>query len=65
MNEKKQVYQSTSMALPPLKMVLGELPEPDPNSGTHPFRPFGMDKSEYEAKGTLNKIIGRLQASDK
>ena len=30
MTEKKKIYQAETMALPPLRMVLGELPEPDP-----------------------------------
>jgi hypothetical protein len=30
MDEKKIVYKSEVMALPPLRMVLGEVPSPDP-----------------------------------
>jgi hypothetical protein len=30
MNEKKHVYEAEVMALPPLRMVLGEVPNPDP-----------------------------------
>jgi hypothetical protein len=30
MDEKKRVYESEVMALPPLRMVLGEVPSPDP-----------------------------------
>ncbi len=30
MTEKKHTYQAEIMALPPLRMVLGEVPAPDP-----------------------------------
>ena len=30
MDEKKHVYESEVIALPPLRMVLGEVPSPDP-----------------------------------
>jgi hypothetical protein len=30
MDEKKIVYKSEVMALPPLRMVLGDVPSPDP-----------------------------------
>jgi hypothetical protein len=30
MDEKKVVYKSEVMALPPLRMVLGDVPSPDP-----------------------------------
>jgi hypothetical protein len=63
MTETKRVYESTTLGLPPLKMVLGEVPEPEP--GNPQFRPFGKDKSDSEAKGTVNKLIGHLKKSEK
>ena len=30
MTEKKHMYEAEIMALPPLRMVLGEIPSPDP-----------------------------------
>jgi hypothetical protein len=60
MNEKKHTYNSSIMALPPLKVVLGDVPNPE-GEGRHPVRPFGMDKPEVETKGTLQKLIGRIQ----
>ena len=30
MTEKKHIYEAEVMALPPLRMVLGEVPSPDP-----------------------------------
>ncbi len=47
------------MALPPLKIVLGELPEPDPGEGYHPFRAMGVKVEE--ARGMVEKIIGRIK----
>jgi hypothetical protein len=63
MTEKKRTYESTTLGLPPLKMVLGDIPEPEP--GDRPFRPFGKDKSDSEAKGAVNKLIGHLKKSEK
>ncbi len=60
MAEKKKVYQAETMALPPLKMVLGELPEPDPGEGYRPFRAMGFKKDE-EARGVVKKLIGRIK----
>ncbi len=59
MAEKKKLYQAETMALPPLKMVLGELPEPDPGEGYRPFRAMGV--KDEEARGMVRKLIGRLK----
>jgi hypothetical protein len=59
MAEKKQIYQAETMALPPLKMVLGELPEPDPGQERRPFRLLGV--SDEAARSTVKKIIGHIQ----
>jgi len=62
MTEKKQhTYQSNIMALPPLKMVLGDIPEPETADKRRPFRAFNADKSETEAKNTVAKLIGHLK----
>jgi hypothetical protein len=63
MNEKKHTYNSSVMALPPLKVVLGDVPNPE-GERRHPFRPFGEDKPEVETKGTLQKLIGRIQETE-
>jgi hypothetical protein len=43
MIEKKRVYESEVMGLPPLRMVLGEVPSPDPErrgkGNTNPLKP--------------------------
>jgi hypothetical protein len=65
MTEKKHTYESATLGLPPLKMVLGEIPEPEPGDGNRPYRPFGVEKTDSEAKGTVNKLIGHLKKSEK
>ncbi len=59
MAEKKKTYQAETMALPPLKMVLGDLPEPDPGEGYRPFRAMGV--KDEEARGMVRKLIGRIK----
>jgi len=59
MAEKKKIYQAETMALPPLKMVLGDLPEPDPGEGYRPFRAMGV--KDEEARGMVKKLIGRIK----
>ncbi len=59
MTEKKKIYQAETMALPPLRMVLGELPEPDPGEGYRPFRAMGV--KDEEARGMVRKLIGRIK----
>lgn len=61
MAEQKRTYQATTMALPPLKMVLGDLPEADPGQENLPFRRFGLGDSPAEAKNTVEKIIGHIK----
>lgn len=62
MNEKKHTYNSSVLALPPLKIVLGDVPNPE-GEGRHlsNMRPYGADKPEAETKGTLHKLIGHIQ----
>ena len=65
MNDKKLTYKSETLALPPLKMVLGDVPDPDPSGKRRPFRPFGEKKTVSEIKGTLTKLIGHLKNGEK
>jgi hypothetical protein len=65
MTEKKRTYESTTLGLPPLRMVLGEVPDPNPGDGNPPFRPFGLEKTDNEAKKTVNKLIGHLKKNEK
>lgn len=61
--KKKALYQAETMALPPLKTVLGELPEPDPGEDHHPFRVKGLEDKD-EARGVVRKLIGRIQEKE-
>ena len=62
MNEKKHTYNSSVMALPPLKVVLGDVPNPEGEGRRLAnMRPFGADKPEAETKGTIHKLIGHIQ----
>jgi hypothetical protein len=63
--KKQHAYLSEVLALPPLKMVMGEVPEPDPSEKHRLFRIFGADKSETDAKNTVSKLIGHLKKSEK
>ncbi|MCG2784415.1 MAG: hypothetical protein L6461_04850 [Anaerolineae bacterium] len=63
-DKNKRQFESNVIGLPPLKMVLGSVPEPDPGEGRRPFREFASEKPE-EARSTLAKLIGHLQEPKK
>lgn len=63
-DKTKRKYEANVIGLPPLKMVLGNVPEPDPGDGRRPFRLFGDAKDE-EVRSTLTKLIGHLQDNKK
>ena len=65
MTEKKLTYKAETLGLPPLRMVLGEVPAPDPSDKRRPFRPYGEKKTEGDIKGTLTRLIGYLKDSEK
>jgi len=65
MTEKKVTYQAETLGLPPLRTVLGDVPEPDPSDKRRPFRPFGENTPIVEAKGTVAKLIGHLKNNEK
>lgn len=62
MSEKKKVYQAETMTLPPLRTVLGDLPEPDPGKGYRPFRAMGV--KDEEARGMVKKLIRYIQEKE-
>jgi hypothetical protein len=55
MAEKKRVFKSEVMALPPFKAVLGEIPSPDP------VRRKSPRQAEGEMHTTIHKLIGYLK----
>jgi hypothetical protein len=56
MAEKKQAYQVDTIALPPLKLVLGELPEPDPGQ-----RPGETRSGQAEVRSVVQKLIVHIK----
>jgi hypothetical protein len=64
MANKKRVYESDVMALPPLRMVLGEVPNPDPERKRRAGRkPRKIDDREME--GMVKKLISHLRENIK
>jgi hypothetical protein len=63
-DKNKRQYESNVIGLPPLKMVLGSIPEPDPGESRRPFRAFASERPE-DVRNTLSKLIGHLQESQK
>ncbi len=59
MNEKKRVFANETMALPPLQMVLGEIPSPDPvRRGKGNTAPL---KGENELIVPVKRLIAHLK----
>jgi len=59
MDEKKRVYDSEVMALPPLRLVIGDVPNPDPDRRNKVNQLFR--KSNREIEGTVKRIIAHLE----
>jgi hypothetical protein len=58
MAEEKHVYESDVIALPPLRLVLGEVPVPDPEKQTRRLPP---QKSPREIEATVKRLIAHLE----
>jgi hypothetical protein len=59
MIDKKHIYESEVMALPPLRMVLGEVPSPDPERrGKGHTNPL---KSQHELIIPVKRLIAHLK----
>jgi hypothetical protein len=59
MDEKKRVYDSEVMALPPLRLVIGDIPNPDPERRNRSNQL--MRKPSHEIEGTVKRIIAHLE----
>jgi hypothetical protein len=59
MANKKRVYQADVMALPPIKMVLGEIPSPDPERTRKPGKKNDMPERELE--NAVQRLIMHLK----
>lgn len=58
MAEKKRVYESDMMGLPPLRLVLGDVPSPDPERGKPGQKP---NKPGRELELPVKKLIAHLK----
>ncbi|MCX6078761.1 MAG: hypothetical protein NTW32_04430 [Chloroflexi bacterium] len=65
MTDKKHAYQSDIIALPPLRMVLGDVPDPNTDDKHRLSRVLGKDKQELEARKIVTKLIGHLKNNEK
>ena len=59
MEEKKRVYDSEVMALPPLRLVIGDVPNTDPDRRNRSNQL--LRKSNREIEGTIKRIIAHLE----
>ncbi len=59
MPDKKQVYDLDVMALPPLRLVLGDIPVPDPEKQFQKNSKPQIDRQEME--GTVKRLIAHLK----
>jgi hypothetical protein len=60
MNEKKHiVYETDVMGLPSLRLVIGDIPSPDPDKRNMLSQP-GL-RTLHEKKGTVKRIIAHLE----
>jgi hypothetical protein len=64
MSERKVVYQSNVVALPPLKMVLGEVPSPNPKRDSQ-LTGLEKFKSNSEVEGIVTKLITHFKEDRK
>jgi hypothetical protein len=64
MSDKKVVYQANVVALPPLKMVLGEVPSPNPKRDGNRT---GIEIREpgIEMEGIVTRLISHLKDQHK
>lgn len=58
MAEEKHVYESDVIALPPLRLVLGEVPAPDPERQA---RRQPSQKSPRDIEITVKRLIAHLE----
>ena len=62
MSDKKRIYEADFMALPPLRMVLGDVPAPDPDRR----RKVQQDQVvNREMETSVKKLIAHLKEKEK
>jgi hypothetical protein len=62
MDEKRLVYEADVIALPPLRMVLGDIPKPDPEKQRH-AKAYKPSKDEVETVLVVRRLITHLENS--
>jgi hypothetical protein len=62
MAEKKQVYETNVMTLPPLRLVLGEVPSPDPETRRNSI---SLRRNTPEMQSSVKKLIAHLKENQK
>ena len=59
MTDKKRVFEAEMMALPPLRLVLGEVPVPDPDKRYNAVQK--QQKLDPEIESTVKRLIAHLK----
>jgi hypothetical protein len=59
-NEKMHVYESDTIALPPIRLVLGDVPSPDP---VQTRRPQAPRPPRSDLRLAVRRIIAHLENS--
>jgi hypothetical protein len=59
MVEKKHMYESEVMSLPPLRLVLGDVPVPDPNGRRTTSQ--NQQNLDPRMEGTVKRLIAHLK----
>ncbi len=60
MAQSKRKFEAEMLALPPLHLILGAVPAPDPDQQNGAFHAFGREAPQ-QARQTLTKLIGHLK----
>ncbi len=61
MTEKKVVYQANVISLPSLKMVLGDVPSPNPGRGSRHQAGSEIKQPGVELETVVTKLITHLK----
>jgi hypothetical protein len=59
MAEKKRVYEADMMALPPLRLVIGDVPSPEPEKKRNAGK--NAEKLNNEMETPIRKLIAHLE----
>ncbi len=65
MTDKIYTYETDMIALPTLKSILGEVPNPDPDDKHRKYRSGREEKPETDARNMVARLINHLKNSEK